>query len=904
MNKKLHILLLTALTLLVMVVSAVQPMIAHADDNTPPAPAAPASGDTSAPAATQPPAAASPAAPADTSASSVDTSVAPASTSVAPVDTSVAPVAATSVAPADTSVAPADTSSVAPADTLVAPVSTSAAPANTSVASASTSATSASTSTAPAAASTLVGSVPTGTPVVVLDATGTAVPLATQTAAAIIKTSDPMWCPGSQTPGTSGCTSGYGSVTALITGLGSVTPKAGTVYFDSTSTYSTNDATFDGSTAALSAWKTYALTLQGGWNSTTNVVSGVSTLNVPLTITNWAANVTITDITISGATGDGLTVQTTGNSNITVHNVKSNHNSGNGAYLNNDSVLPAATGAIIISDSDFNNNGTAGVSYHDGFGVEAISNGNITLTDVTADDNYDDGAYLDNCLDGGAGSCTNGASNNGISVDNSGISGGDGFNDNGKGNNAPFFGFGSEDGYGNGLEAYSTETVTLTNVIADDNIFDGARLGYYQADGGPYDEIGGDVKVTGGDFSNNNFQAGLTEYPAGLEAYADGSISLSGVIADYNTYNGAYLDHCLNDLFSGECTGNSSSSIIVGSSEFNNNTSSGQDFGMIIDTEGNVTLNSVKTNGNEAGDGTDVYDFSNLLIQDSFFNDNFSTYDSWGNGLFISSPINGESVVLNNVQTSGNGSLVHADGTYVNIPGQLTVDPSQFDDNINGSGLEAVANNITITCSDLSNNNQYGVNANLSGGTLTLNGDTLSHNGSGATNLSGGTLVVNSVNCSHGGGKGTTPIVGGAGPLPWNTINVPDSGGQGHPLECTQYSGTELILPNHDHARLPCPIGSITGTSGSLSRLTSDKLPDILDSKFTFVSAVDADVNPALTGGMMTVSFTIPAGKQGANFAILHWDGTKWVNLGGSINPPGFLSVDTNLTGDFVLVTQ
>jgi hypothetical protein len=55
---------------------------------------------------------------------------------------------------------------------------------------------------------------------------------------------------------------------------------------------------------------------------------------------------------------------------------------------------------------------------------------------------------------------------------------------------------------------------------------------------------------------------------------------------------------------------------------------------------------------------------------------------------------------------------------------------------------------------------------------------------------------------------------------------------------------------------------------------------------------------------MMTVSFTIPAGKQGANFAILHWDGTKWVNLGGSINPPGFLSVDTNLTGDFVLVTQ
>ncbi len=89
MNKKLHFLLLTGLTLLILVVSAVQPMVARADDTRPVAPSSPAAVDTSAPAA------ATSVAPADTSVPSADTSVAPADTSVP----------ATSVAPTDTSTA-------------------------------------------------------------------------------------------------------------------------------------------------------------------------------------------------------------------------------------------------------------------------------------------------------------------------------------------------------------------------------------------------------------------------------------------------------------------------------------------------------------------------------------------------------------------------------------------------------------------------------------------------------------------------------------------------------------------------------------------------------------------------------------------------------------------------------
>ncbi len=551
MSKQLRMVLISIAVLAVLLVSAVQPLAARADDSTPPP--APASGDTSASAAavasqapaaaaTQPPAAADTSAPASAATqppAAADTS-APASAATQP------PAAADTSAPTAAATQPPSSAS-----TSAASAETSVAPASTSAASAETSAAPAGTSVAPTDTSTLVGSVPTGTSVVVLDATGTPVALATQTAAAIIKTGDPMWCPGSQAPGTTGCTTGYSSVAALITtGLGSVTPKAGTVYFEST--YSTNDATFDGSTAALSAWKAYALTLQGGWNSTTNAVSGVSTFSVPLTITNWAADVTLNDITISGATGDGLTVQTTGN--ITVHNVKSNHNSGNGAYLNN--VSPA-TASIIISNSDFSDNGTGGEST-DGFGLEAISNGSITLTDVTADENYDDGAYLDNCLDNETESCTNGASNNGISVDNSGISGGNGFNYNGKGNT-------SADGYGNGLESYSTESVTLTNVTADGNLYDGALLGYNNNDD-TFDEIGGNITVTGGDFSDNNIDDSYTNNPAGLEAYADGSIQVSDTTANDNWDDGAYLE---NDF------GSSTGGITVDSSTFGKSVTSG-----------------------------------------------------------------------------------------------------------------------------------------------------------------------------------------------------------------------------------------------------------------------------------------------------------------------------------------
>ena len=709
-----------------------------------------------------------------------------------------------------------------------------------------------------------------------------------------------MWCPGSQAPGTSGCTTGYGSVTALITGLGSVTPKAGTVYFDST--YSTNDATFDGSTAALSAWKTYALTLQGGWNSTTNAVSGVSTLNVPLTITNWAANVTLNDITISGATGDGLTVQTTGN--IALHNVKSNGNTGRGAVLKN--TTSTTKGSIII-DSDSNGfsefNGNTG-----GNGLEAYSKGNITLSDVTADSNLDDGAYLENDNSGSGGitiegtnntfsnnayngleAYSNGAINltgvvadnngspstwsNGAYLDNSGGSGNievdsSTFNDNlgylgnglaaasadniilknviaasnlnqsdgawlentaGSGNIEVDNTLGGEfnSNKANGFEAYSNGSVTLTDVTADYNNWDGVKLG----DPENYDpEIGGSVTVTGSDFSHNSgngqsiFYSGTTPYtpnPAGLEVYADGGISLSRVTANNNTGgNGAYLDNCLNSL--GSCTNLSNSDISVANSTFGDSSSDGNGGnGLEAYSNGSVTLTKVTADGN-AYDGAllgyyvaDIPFFGkiggNVIVTGSNFSDNNSHWSNtdWpaglevhaygsinlsgvtaddsikGDGAYLDNSLyndmtnaydgtNSSSIAVDNT-SGGEFNNNRVDGLDAYSLGTIALTGIIADKNgEDGAYLENdyVSSDITVTCSHLSNNSNYDIEA-YSNGIVALNSDTYTSKDTSSP------LVIGSVGCGgSGGGNSSGPVAGGAGPLPWNVISVPDTGSQ------------------------------------------------------------------------------------------------------------------------------
>ena len=885
MKKRFPISLFGLAVLVALVISAVHPVIARADDGTPVAPSAPAAVDTSAPAAaaTQAPPAVAPSAPAaaDTSAPAAAVTQPPAADTSAPAATSPS-VATQAPATTDTTVAPADTSApattAASTDTSVATQAPAAA--DTTVAPTDTSAPATTAAPSVTDTATVLSQVPTGTAVVVVDATGTAVPLATQAAANIIQTGDPIWCPSGASPaaGSGGCTTSYPNLASLVSGLTSVQPTAnGTIWISAGTDSSSSAITIDGS--VLTAWAAYELTVQGGWGGGSNAVS---TFSVPITISNWGNDVTVNDINITNPTTTGLTVTTrasSGKGNITVHHVNSSNNtagSGDGLYLNNQ----AGTGNITLTDVVAQTNAS--------YGLEAYSNGNITLTGVTADYNTDDGAILNNEADPPS-----------ITVTNS------------------HFDRNSEDG----LEAYSNGDVTLTGVTAETN----SSYGLYVFSGGDISLSGAavDSNSTNGAYLDNtsgtgNISVGPSTFNGntgeGLDAFSNGNITLTGVTADYNTGVGAILSNesdppsmtitnshfdengvygldarstgniTLTDVTADDNTSvgailtNAAPDPTITNSRFDGN---GED-GLEVLSTGDTTLTGVTADGND-GTGAMLRIGGNLTVNNSDFstnsldgldastfagditvtNSNFLTNGSDG----LDAISFGGSISIIGATASGNGE----DGIYVDppLPSSLTG---------------------TITCSVADDNGAYGVEAEAGHGTLTLNSVTLNGNSSGPSAVSEGvTPIITTVKC---GSHRTS-----AGDLSVNTINVVS--GASNPLDCTNFSSTDLVLPDGDHALLPCP----NGQNGIVTSKTGSNLPGTLDSKYTYVSGFDAEVTPSLSGSM-TVSFTIPSGKQGANFAILYWDGSKWVNLGGSINPPGFFSVQSNLTGEFILVTQ
>ncbi|HTX92494.1 MAG TPA: right-handed parallel beta-helix repeat-containing protein, partial [Anaerolineales bacterium] len=233
----------------------------------------------------------------------------------------------------------------------------------------------------------LMSQVPDGTDVVVLNPDGSAASLATQAAADAIATSDPIWCPAGQSPTTdtdavtagiqNGCTAPYSNFTSLlgdtsISGDGTIYVEAGIYAGSETSVQ------FDGS--VLTGWG--ALTLQGGWDldsssGTYDSLVGTSDFSIPITVTNWGSAVSLYDLTVSGA----------------------------GIQVDNSASTSAAPVVLSAVDQSGNTSGD---------GVAVISNGNVSLTNVTATDNSGNGAAVDTTSGTGNVAVTGGAySNNG-----------------------------------------------------------------------------------------------------------------------------------------------------------------------------------------------------------------------------------------------------------------------------------------------------------------------------------------------------------------------------------------------------------------------------------------------------------------------------------------------------------
>jgi hypothetical protein len=230
----------------------------------------------------------------------------------------------------------------------------------------------------------ILAQIPEGTQLVILDEDGQVEPLASEKAAEIVVTGDPIWCPeGVTTPqaNTDGCTDSWDSFEELLDELATNTSTytgIGTVYvaYDYASIL---DTFIEFNSSFLPTLG--SITLQGGWDFTTQTLHAsnpYSTLNnASLAIINWDGNVTIRNIIINSS-DYGLEVEAAGNvdiANVTVTNTTS------------------YDGISVDTDGDVNlSNVVSSMNANDG--VSILSGGSVTITNGSFTNNSNAGAAI------------------------------------------------------------------------------------------------------------------------------------------------------------------------------------------------------------------------------------------------------------------------------------------------------------------------------------------------------------------------------------------------------------------------------------------------------------------------------------------------------------------------------
>ncbi len=347
---------------------------------------------------------------------------------------------------------------------------------------------------------------PEGTELVAINEAGDVEPLATENAAEIIASGDPMWCPDGVTPGGIGCTGSFTDFATLIAALAldasSATPLYsgnGVVWVEDT--YNGNDnaqIVFDGAT--LTNLNNNDLTIQGGWSGGNNTtVTGTSLADVSMVIVNWTGNIFINDFDIAAGDNAGFGLSVTNTGKVTLDNVSVNDTPSN-TYGFGDGAVVDSSGNVDISNSEFDNNS--------GNGLTVASGGTVGLDTVSASDNTLTGASLDSCQ---YGSVTPGlCAGNGVVTITSATS--NLFNNNGF----------------NGLVIDAGGGIAIDNVQANANALNGTVLTSADDDGT------GNVAVDQSEFNSNS-------NGTGLDILADGNIDLTNVDTFANN-TGAILD--------------------------------------------------------------------------------------------------------------------------------------------------------------------------------------------------------------------------------------------------------------------------------------------------------------------------------------------------------------------------
>ena len=342
------------------------------------------------------------------------------------------------------------------------------------------------------------------------------------------------------------CIANGGSVCA------NVTPMAVTL----TGTNAFNSNNGDG----LDIYSKGAITLNG---LTANSNTGYGAL-VENDYTGTTAGITLTTSSSNQFESngyDGLDVYSQGA--VTLNSITAYFNGltsgtayGYGVYVRNDfnTALPQAVS--ILGTNQFNSNNLDG--------LDVYSYGAITLVNATASGNgyltdQGVGTYLDNCLYNSTTKACTTVTPATVTLTTNTVTSTSVFNSN----------------YGDGLDVYSKGAITLNNVKAASNKYNGAWL--------ENDFTGTISGITVTATSLNQFNSNGND---GLDVYSKGAIALTNVYAIGNSNDGTYLNNTTGTIASGVT--------LTGFNAFSENGS----YGLEVHTNGAITASNLANNSN------------------------------------------------------------------------------------------------------------------------------------------------------------------------------------------------------------------------------------------------------------------------------------------------------------------
>jgi hypothetical protein len=790
-------------------------------------------------------------------------------------------------------------------------------------------------------------------------ADGEVAPLATQAAANVFVAGDPIWCEDGAGPvaGGAGCTDSYTDLLSLIidieagNALNFDAAKDGTIWIMgddfSASAIVIDDTIFP-------SWNGSALTLQGGWDGTStigsNVLAAPSVFIVPISITNWDNKITINNITINGANGIGLELQTSGD--VTLQDVISTNNDQSG-------IVVFADGNVALQDVSASSNGLGLVS---GVGADLISgSGSVTLTGWNVfEDNLQTGLKVDASADINAENITaNGNGGSGADLTSGGTTalfGDNAFDDNLGGSglvidssdeiNINSGSFSASNNDANGADLTAGSNVSLVGSI---NAFNGNLGG-----SGLIIDSSGEIDINSGSFSASNNDANGADLTAVLNVSLNGTAnSFSG-----NGYEGlliasnsdVYLENITasNNNAAGAVLNVLGGLTMNGGNVFNNNA----DVGLYIDAGGNIDAENITANQNGltngSGGGAELYTPAGFSLDGlNIFNGNRNTglvvtAGADINALNITASSNGDNgaefYTPGGFSLSGTNVFNHnvLDGLLVYSNGFVSIKNTTAAHN-GGKGIFIVGNgSAIIDCGLAVDNIDYDVETHLSGA-LTLAGVDF---GGDMDNIdiTAGQLTLTSNGCfrypnSNGEAEDTTKrlLVPTPDPIKIQSVNIIDQ--QTVELDCDAYGGTRLSTPGGG-VYIPCPID----TSARLRVMTDSVLPGALSDLESYVSGLNFSITLDPSGEIrslgsqvvqwkgqtqgvanpfINVFFSPPSGWSPEHLAILYWDGASWVELSDDqyfgngkvtqkvgFTADGYFTAIVNFTGIFILVQK